>query len=213
MSVKIVELYDLKSQRYDNLSKSKTIANELIMNSNIKAITTAAVLTAFIGLLGTTSVSVPSAAADPADSLQTSSHVTIQNTTTSAQDPLPGHQAHQAAIILPPRDDGKLWVGTVTWTASKPVELVILHAYNNLTKPDAAHGVPLIAKPPTGAVAITLIGPHQFMPSANPVPSGTADFVGSAVAFHTLSGAKFTVTYSLDAVANAPIKITPKTLS
>jgi hypothetical protein len=79
--------------------------------------------------------------------------------------------------------------------------------------PDSAHGVPLIAKPPTGAVAITLIGPHQFMPSTNSVPSGTADFVGSAVAFHTLSGAKFTVTYSLDAVANTPIKITPKTLS
>jgi hypothetical protein len=112
-----------------------------------------------------------------------------------------------------PRDDGKLWVGTVTWTASKPVELVILHAYNNLTTPDAAHGVPLIAKPPTGAVAITLIGPKQFMPSSNPVPSGTADFVGSAIAFHTLSGAKFTVTYSLDAVANTPMKITPKTLS
>lgn len=182
------------------------------MNSSIKAITTAAVLAAFIGLFGTTSVAVP-ALAEPASPLQTSSHVTIQNTTASAQDPLPGHQGHQAAIILPPRDDGKLWVGTVTWTASKPVELVILHAYNNLTTPDAAHGVPLIAKPPTGAVAITLIGPKQFMPSSNPVPSGTADFVGSAVAFHTLSGAKFTVTYSLDAVANTPMKITPKTLS
>ncbi|MGC2571118.1 MAG: hypothetical protein WA364_06360 [Candidatus Nitrosopolaris sp.] len=181
------------------------------MNSSIKVITTVAVLAAFIGLFGTTTVAVP-ALGDPASSLQTSSHVTIQNTTTSAQDPLPGHQGHQAAIILPPRDDGKLWVGTVTWAASKPVELVILHGYNNVSA-DAAHGVPLIAKPPTGAVAITLIGPHQFMPSGNPVPSGTADFVGSAVAFHTLSGAKFTVTYSLDAVANTPMKITPKTLS
>ena len=100
------------------------------MNSSIKAITTVTVLAALIGLFGTTNVAVPSALADPASSLQTSSHVTIQNTTTSAQDPLPGQQGHQAAIILPPRDDGKLWVGHVTWTASKPVELVILPGYN-----------------------------------------------------------------------------------
>jgi hypothetical protein len=79
--------------------------------------------------------------------------------------------------------------------------------------PDSAHGVPLIAKPPTDAVAITLIGLHQFKPAANPVPSGTADFVGSAVAFHTLNGAMFTIKYSLDAVANTPMKITSKTSS
>ena len=109
------------------------------------------------------------------------------------------------AIILPPRTDGKLWVGTVTWTSSKPVELVVLHGYTNVTA-DSAHGVPLIAKPPTGAVAITLIGPSQFMPSSDPVPSGTAPFAGSAVAFHTLSGAKFTVTYTVDATANTPTK-------
>jgi hypothetical protein len=53
----------------------------------------------------------------------------------------------------------------------------------------------------------------QFMHSSNPVPSGKGDFVGSAVAYHTLSGAKFTVTYSLDAIANTPMKIIPKTLS
>jgi hypothetical protein len=68
-----------------------------------------------------------------------------------------------------------------------------------------AHGVPLIAKTLTGTLAITLIGPNQFMPASNPVPSGTATFVGSALAFHTLSGAKFTVTYSLDATANTPL--------
>jgi hypothetical protein len=111
----------------------------------------------------------------------------------------------QLALILPPRTDGKLWVGTVTWTSSKPVELVVLHGYTNVTA-DSAHGVPLIAKPPTGAVAITLIGPSQFMPSSDPVPSGTAPFAGSAVAFHTLSGAKFTVTYTVDAIANTPTK-------
>jgi len=97
------------------------------MKTSVSLITTTLVLAAFVGLfLGTTSVGVQLASAAPAKSpLQTSTHVTIQNTTISGQDPLPGHQAHQAAIILPPRADGKLWVGTVTWTSSKPVELVV----------------------------------------------------------------------------------------
>jgi hypothetical protein len=177
------------------------------MKSSVRIMITAAVATIFVGLFfGTANVVVPSAfAAPPKNPLQSSSHVTIQNTTTSSQDPLPGHQGHQLAMVLPPRSDGKLWAGTVTWTSSKPVELVVLHGYNNVSA-DTAHGVPLISKPPSGAVAITLIGPNQFMPSSNPVPSGTAPFVGSAVAFHTLSGAKFTVTYSVDATANTLTK-------
>jgi hypothetical protein len=185
------------------------IDSNITMNASLKLmITVAAATTIFVGLFcGNTNLVVSSAfAAPPKDPLQSSTHVTVQSTITSVQDPLPGHQGHQAAIILPPRSDGKVWVGTVTWSASKPVELVVLHPYTNVSTADAAHGVPLISKPPTGAVAITLIGPNQFMPSSNPVPSGTAPFVGTAVAFHTLSGAKFTVTYSLDATANSPTK-------
>jgi hypothetical protein len=41
--------------------------------------------------------------------------------------------------------------------------------YTNVTT-DSAHSVPVIANPPTGAFAITLIGPNQFMPASNPVP-------------------------------------------
>src|SRR6266702_4739779 len=175
------------------------------MKTRVCVISATVVLAAFVGLfLGTTSVAVPLASAAPAKSrLQTSTHVTIQNTTVSGQDPLPGHQGHQLALILPPLADGKLWVGTVTWTSSKPVELVVLHGYTNVTA-DSAHGVPLTAKFGTGSVAITLIGPSQFVPASDPIASGTAPFVGSAVAFHTLSGAKFTVTYSVDATANSP---------
>jgi hypothetical protein len=171
--------------------------------TTINVVTTTVVLAAIVGVFfGTTSVFVTSASAAP-PTLQTSSHVTIQDTTTSGQDPLPGHQGHQLAMILPPRTDGKLWVGTVTWTSSKPVEMVVLHGYTNVTA-DSAHGVPLTAKFGTGSVAITLIGPSQFVPASDPIASGTAHFVGSALAFHTLSGAKFTVTYSVDATANSP---------
>src|ERR687885_1955327 len=124
--------------------------------------------------------------------------VTIQKTGVSSPDPLPGHSAHQLVMALPPRDDGKVWVGTVTWSASKPVEVVVLHGYNSTLKPDASHGSPLTAPiGPGKEVAISLVKTA----SGTPVASGSMRFVGNAVAFHTLSGDKFTVTYSLDAIA------------
>ena len=133
-------------------------------------------------------------------------NTTMQKTATSSVDPLPGHQGHQLVMALPPRTDGKIWVGTITWTSSKPVELVVLHGYNQSVTPDAAHGSLLSAPFGKGAVAITLLSPQLTASGpiqASPIASGSMDFVGNAVAFHTLSGAKFTVTYSVDATAKA----------
>jgi hypothetical protein len=124
--------------------------------------------------------------------------VTIQKTAESTTDPFPGHSAHQIVMALPPRDDGKVWVGTVTWTASKQVEVFILHGYNSTLKPDSSHGIVLTAPMGQGKeAAISIIKTS----SGTPIYSGSLRFVGNAVAFHTLSGARFTVTYSLDAVA------------
>ena len=124
--------------------------------------------------------------------------VTIQKTAESTVDPAPGHSGHQVVMALPPRDDGKVWVGTVTWTASKPVEIVVLQGYNSTVKPDSEHGSPLTAPiGPGKEVAISLVKTS----SGTPVPSGSMTFVGNVVGFHTLNGDKFTVTYTLDAVA------------
>jgi hypothetical protein len=122
-------------------------------------------------------------------------NVTIQKTGVSNKDPLPGHSAHQLVMALPPRSDGKVWVGTVTWTASKPVEVVVLHMYNSSITADAAHGQPLIAPFGNGSVAISLVK----TPSGTPVASGSMPFAGNALAFHTLNGDKFVVTYTADA--------------
>jgi hypothetical protein len=136
----------------------------------------------------------------------TSDTVTIQKTGVSSTDPLPGHSAHQLVMALPPRSDGKVWVGTVTWTASKPVEVVVLHNYNSsITGADAAHGQPLTAPFGNGAVAISLIK----TPSGTPVASGAMPFAGNALAFHTLSGDKFTVTYTVDATAKQASSSSP----
>jgi hypothetical protein len=121
--------------------------------------------------------------------------ITIQKTGVSDTDPLPGHSAHQLVMAIPPRSDGKVWVGTVTWTASKPVEVVVLHGYNSSVTADAAHGQPLTAPFGKGSVAISLVK----TPSGTPVASGSMPFAGNAVAFHTLNGDKFVVTYTADA--------------
>ena len=39
----------------------------------------------------------------------------------------PGQPSHEVVFALPLRDDGKVWSGTVTFTASKPIEAEILH--------------------------------------------------------------------------------------
>jgi len=121
--------------------------------------------------------------------------ITIQKTGLSDTDPLPGHSAHQLVMAIPPRSDGKVWVGTVTWTASKPVEVVVLHGYNSSVTADAAHGQPLTAPFGKGSVAISLVKTQ----SGTPVASGSMPFVGNAIAFHTLNGDKFVVTYSAEA--------------
>jgi hypothetical protein len=122
-----------------------------------------------------------------------------QKTAESAPDPLPGHQTHQAVLVLPPRSDGSVYDGDISWVASKQVEIVILHPYNS-TGVDSAHGEVLNAPFGGGKVAISLFR----TPSNTIVQSGSFHFTGSAVAFHTLSGQKFTVTYSVKATVNPP---------
>ncbi|AIF82511.1 hypothetical protein NTE_00429 [Candidatus Nitrososphaera evergladensis SR1] len=122
-----------------------------------------------------------------------------QKTGESAPDPLPGHSMHQAVLAVPPRDDGRIWDGDVTWTASQPVEIVVLHVYNS-TGADDAHGEPLNAPFGNGKVAISLYKEASNTPAAG----GSTHFTGSALAFHTLSGKPFTVTYSVKATALEP---------
>jgi hypothetical protein len=126
--------------------------------------------------------------------------VTIQQTKTSMQDPLPGHEGHQLVMALPPRGDGQIWTGEATWVASKPVEVVVLQGYNSSAvsnQTSAEFGQPLKAPFAGGEVAITLVKPE----SGTPVPSGSMPFAGNALAFHTLGGERFAVTYTIHATA------------
>ena len=75
--------------------------------------------------------------------------VTIQNTSMSVAAPnsaVSNSMPHQIVVALPLRQDGKIWTGTVTFTASKPIEVEVEHKYNPIVIPDARHGSPYNAK-------------------------------------------------------------------
>jgi hypothetical protein len=139
----------------------------------------------------------------PETTEMTATNVTVQKTETSIVDTLPGHQMHQAVIVLPQRTDGKVWVGTLSWSASKPVEVRLLQNYDANVTPDEAHGKPVTAPFAEGESAISLLLQTN---GAGTVPSynaGSMNFAASQVAFHTLGGVPFTVTYTVDAEAKS----------
>jgi redox-regulated HSP33 family molecular chaperone len=80
---------------------------------------------------------------------------TVQTTSMSAQDPLPGHEAHQAVIAATPREDGKIYLGVATFTASQSVKAVVLHRYTPSQASNQAHGEPLNTPFGNGKVAIS----------------------------------------------------------
>lgn len=128
---------------------------------------------------------------------------TAQKTATSVVDSLPGHEMHQAVIVLPQRTDGMIWVGTLSWSSSKPVEVRLLQDYDQSVTVDEAHGKPVTAPFAEGESAISLLLQTN---GAGTVPSynaGSMNFAASQVAFHTLGGVPFTVTYTVDAEAKS----------
>lgn len=116
----------------------------------------------------------------------------IQNTSYSMQDPLPNHETHQVAIVAPPREDGKIYSGIVSYTSSQPVEVVILHKYEKNLNSSRSGGMLNASLANNEYVASVL---KQFTePIFN---SGSFVFAGNALAFHNLEGKPFVVTYTI----------------
>lgn len=136
--------------------------------------------------------------------------ITVQNTSMSV--PAPSALAnkqnipHQIVVALPLRDDGKIWTGTVTFTASKPIEIEVEHKYNPKVIPDARHGAPYngIWIDNTTRIALSTMTTFSNTPviiTNTPISTGSLVFAGSALVFHKTDGIPFTVTYTIDAVA------------
>jgi hypothetical protein len=124
-----------------------------------------------------------------------------QGTVSSDVDPLKGHEGHQAAVILPPRNDSALYAGTLTFTASKPVQVAVINMYNidNATSSQAAErfGTLLTAQAPwnTSATVTPLMMNIDYLDS--PTMSKMIPFIGNLVALHTMDGEPFIANYAV----------------
>ena len=124
-----------------------------------------------------------------------------QGTVSSDVDPLKGHEGHQAAVILPPRNDSALYAGTLTFTASKPVQVAVINMYNidNATSSQAAErfGTLLTAQAPwnTSATVTPLMMNIDYLDS--PTMSKMIPFAGNLVALHTMDGEPFIANYAV----------------
>ena len=147
----------------------------------------------------------------PSTILQNITEVRVQKTVMSIPAPSANINnqtiPHQIVIALPLIEDGKIWTGTATFTASKPIEIEVLHRYNLTTIPDAKHGQPYNAKwidgSPIALSTMTMFTNTPVSVTNTPISTGSFAFSGSALIFHKTDGQPFTVTYTVDAVAKA----------
>ena len=131
----------------------------------------------------------------------------VQNTSMSVPATVTHHgqPLHQIVWALPLREDGKIWSGSVSFTASKPIEVEIIHDYKPQQPIDEKHGEPYnFIAPGNRSIAITTLKDIVDVPieiNGTGLSSGSFEFAGSALVFHKASGEPFTVTYTVDAVA------------
>ena len=106
-------------------------------------------------------------------------------TITSSEDPGQGHQNHQLALILSP-NEGTLYDGSMTFTSSESVQIVVLHEINS----QDAKGQPTWTVDGNTIYGLSLIDLKE--------KSGSFEFTGSALALHSTNSEKFTSTVSVD---------------
>ena len=111
--------------------------------------------------------------------------IQFTQTVTSSQDPGQGHESEQMAIILSP-NNGTLYSGSLTYTASEPVQIIILHQIDK----DDAKGQPTWTVDGNTIFAETVVDPGTN--------AGSYDFTGAAVGLHSTNSTAFTVTVSVD---------------
>jgi hypothetical protein len=129
-----------------------------------------------------------------------------QGVVTSSPDPLPGHEAHQSITILRLKGDNTIYEGTLSFIASKPVEVQIL--YRNITSDDTPTTIPQIAPKfgkmsiiplpgNQGSVISSLVQPQY--PEGATSFSASIPFTGNGLALHNLDGDEFVAAYTVTA--------------
>lgn len=112
--------------------------------------------------------------------------VHFTQTITSSQDPGQGHESHQLAFVLSP-NEGSIYDGSMTFTSSSPVQMVVLHEINSRE----ARGQPTWTVDGNTVYGLSLIDLEE--------KSGSFEFTGAALALHSSNSKEFTTTVSVDA--------------
>src|SRR6266545_2401190 len=98
-----------------------------------------------------------------------------QGTVSSSPSKLPGHEKEQVGIILPPRKDGGVYSGILTFHASKPVRVVVWNVANpgNTTAIPDQFGKEDVVKAGNMKVVLAEIGSRER--------AGSTPFTGNAI--------------------------------
>jgi len=129
--------------------------------------------------------------------------VNWQGTVSSIPSPLAGHTRDNVAIVLPLRNDGGLYTGVITFTASKGVQVQVWNVLSGVSPTTTIgrdFGELAISPSPNGKgfVATTEVGGGG---GGRGDTSGSVPFTGNAVAL--VGRSPFLATYSLTAQATA----------
>src|SRR5579863_10222389 len=141
-------------------------------------------LLSIIAIIGVLIISIPLFSNQLANAGSTKK-IQFTQTITSSQDPGLGHNAEQMAIILPP-NTGSIYHGSITYSASQPVQIVVLH---QIDKSDLK-GQPIWTVDNNTFYALTTIDSNSN--------SGSLDFTGSAIGLHSTNSSQFSATVSVD---------------
>ena len=136
---------------------------------------------------------------------QQGGRIVEQGTVTSSPVPLPGLEEQQRATILPLRQDGSIYTGVLTFTATEPVNVVVLNmqtlneterAILNATEDGDLGTLTTAPLNNDTSLVISSITP-SYGDSGS--PSASIPFAGNALWLHTPGGAPFAASYAVSA--------------
>lgn len=131
----------------------------------------------------------------------------VQQGTISSGPPMGPKDTARIAMILPPRPDGSIYTGTLTYTASKKVNIFLFHTFgiSNSSLINSTYGEPEnFPVGPGMQIAASVIPPNY---GNSFIPSASIPFSGNALGVITFNSQPFIVTYSLKAEIDKPTMI------
>jgi hypothetical protein len=129
-----------------------------------------------------------------------------QGTVVSSPVPIPGLEEQQRATILPLTQNGALYTGVLTYTATEPVDIVILNTQtlneterSILNATEDGELAPLTTAPLDNQTSLVIVSITPTYAGDFGAPSATIPFAGNAVWLHTPGGEPFAASYAVSA--------------